>query len=208
MNGFRKLWNSNRTTKLLTLGNAIHYTKPCFFLPIFFLKKFSEYTPQYSLIHAFSGMVCAPLSQLISGYLSDKYRMNPRAKLTIMLVGNVIGLPLMISAFLAGNFWLAMSLICLEQLIGEMWWTPSLTMMQENVGSRNFGTIFSASTFFTGLTESLALGTTSFLLTRAGGFDNTGALTLIICSFATLAYVGSSITYLLAGFYQKKSLKS
>ena len=75
---------------------------------------------------------------------------------------------MIVCSLLTNNFWLAMALTCAEQFFGENWLTPSLAMMQEETDSNSLGTVYTASHFFCGLSESIALGATTLLLTLSG----------------------------------------
>ena len=70
-------------------------------------------------------------------------------KAWVCVIGNIIAMPLfLISVLTTDNFYLAMTMVALKYIFGEMWKSPNLTMMQDTVDPRKFGNYVSAYQFF------------------------------------------------------------
>ena len=176
-------------------------TSPYCFDPVFYLLKFPEHAKEYAVYMALINIIMGPLSSFIAASISDRFgrKNNSMVNSYIIMTGNLIAMPMFISAVCTQNFTLSMIFQALRVLFSESWSSPSVTLLQNSTDSRKFGRIFSANMFFTSLSEGLSIALFGFALNfldlsqSATGFRN------VLIAWALFRYIGSSLAYFKAG---------
>ena len=115
---------------------------------------------------ALINIIMGPLSSFIAASISDRFgrKNNSMVNSYIIMTGNLIAMPMFISAVCTQNFTLSMIFQALRVLFSESWSSPSVTLLQNSTDSRKFGRIFSANMFFTSLSEGLSIALFGFAL--------------------------------------------
>ena len=192
----------NKITKWVSIGTMLKMSSPQAYYPIFFLRKFSNFSSEFAMLYALILAVCAPLSAMISGYFSDKYGVKySMANSYIIMAGNFLALPTLIGALVSPNFYVAMACLSLNILSGEGWRSPSIAMISKSVKSRQFGKMLTAGQFFTDLAEAGSITFFGILFGIFGCGTSTINLGIMIASFGVLRYLGTSIAFHKAGNY-------
>ena len=168
---------------------------------MFFLRNYAANRPEfavfYSLIVLFGGFTSA----LMGGIICDKFGAGkPMTKAWVAIIGNLTAWPMFSAAvLLTGNFWLSLAMIAGKYLFGEPWKSPAITMMQNTTKPTKFGNIVSAYQFsyiMSGCLSTVLFGAIVNKLNCAG---NAIAIGKILYYFCTIAYLGSSAAFYMAG---------
>jgi len=126
----------------------------------FAVKYFAIYKKQdlYSIMNAVSVLFGGFSSNLIAGYISDKYEpVNYKTKGYVAMVMSILGVPVCAACFLVhNNFWFSMTFLFLEYLLCEGWMSPSVSMIQQVVDVRYKGVAIGVFLFATTLAGTLA----------------------------------------------------
>jgi MFS family permease len=120
-----------------------------YYLPVFFLKCFSNYKVQYSFVNSVILSVVGLASGIIGGVIADKYEKNSYlTKAWICILGSAAAIPLIGIATMQPSFWVSMVCFTLFTLLASAFSGPAITMMQNTTQKSLQGSIIS-SYFFT-----------------------------------------------------------
>jgi MFS family permease len=120
-----------------------------YYLPVFFLKCFSNYKIQYSFVNSVILSVVGLASGIIGGIIADKYEKNSYlTKAWICILGSAAAVPLIGLATMQPNFWVSMVCFTMFTLLSSAFSGPAITMMQNTTQKSLQGSIIS-SYFFT-----------------------------------------------------------
>jgi len=172
-----------------------------YFLPMYFLRNFpafrAEFAVFYSLIVLFGGFTSA----LVGGLICDKFgKGKPMTKAWVAIIGNLLAWPMFTAAVLCtGNFWFSLTMVVSKYLFGEPWKSPAITMIQNTTKPNKFGNIVSAYQFayiMSGCLSTVLFGAVLNYFKCAG---SAVAIGRILAGFCTVAYLGSSAAFYMAG---------
>ena len=113
-----------------------------YFFPLYFLTRFPTYKLEFSLIFGLNNMLIGVPSVMLGGLVGDK--LGEKAYLRICQASSILPIPLTILSFYTGNFWVAMLANTLKYCVCNMWFSPSMSLMQKTIPSKEFGGAMSA----------------------------------------------------------------
>ena len=150
---------------------------------------------------------CGVMSSIIGGTLADKLsRKSDTAYSKICVTGSLMALPFFTYAFLSnGNFWLAMLCISMKYLLGECFWAPNIAMIQNSVPNNKFSTIFGAMNFFVLISGCFSTFIFGQFVNYLGAAQSPIFIGRLLATFGFIGYMGSAISWYLAGKAYKKS---
>ena len=146
---------------------------------------------------SFAGMA----STAIGGILADKYgRKKSSIYSLVAICGSLMALPLNIISLTSGNFYLAMTSYVVRTLLGDVFWSPNITMIQKSCPPDALPSYMSGYQFANKMAAFTATLVFSLLL-NFFGFQNRSPWFLgkILAVFGTFAYVGSIWSWRRAG---------
>ena len=112
-----------------------------FFLPAFFLTKFPAFATEFAVLFGLSGILCGMASVIFGGLLANKLGEDSYSK--ICQASSLLACPLMLMALYSSNFFVSIGCVSLTYLLGNLWMSPNMTMMQRKAPSDQFGGIVS-----------------------------------------------------------------
>ena len=133
--------------------------------------------------------------------MADKYcDKHPRAYANICVLGSLLAWPFMVaSVLITNNFWLSIGLTAARFLIGENFWSPSITMIQKSSHKNKAGEIFSAYQFYTILAGSLSTFLFGTLMNTYDCMSNPVIIGKLLAGFGSIGYLGSAVAFFQAG---------
>lgn len=176
-------------------------SSPSAFYPVFFLTKFPHYAKEFALLNALILVICAPISSVVSGYISDKYGQGKTSMVNsqIIIAGNLIAFPALACSLFLGNFWMAIGALAIKTLFGEGWRSPSIALISKSTDSNKFGKVLATGQFYQDIAEAVSITVFGLLFKFLKCGENHSSLAGILFVFSAIRYVGSSIAYFKAG---------
>lgn len=86
----------------------------------------------FSYLNALALLVGGLISNMLCGFISDKYdEKNYMTKTYVQVIGTFLGIPTSLGVFLVtNNFYLCMSSLFLKYMLSEGWISPAISMIQ------------------------------------------------------------------------------
>lgn len=109
---------------------------------------------------------------------------------------------------MTNNFWIAQTLVCIKYLVGENYWSPNISMIQQVTPSNKFANIFSAYNFYTTMTGCLGTVMFGYLVNLFNCATNHVVLGRLITVFGTIGFIGSAISWHKAGKCFEEQVKT
>ena len=100
---------------------------------------------------------------------------------------------------LKNNFYLSIALIGARYFIGEVWKSPNITMIQDTVDPKKFGSIVSAYQFFYVIAGCLSTFTFGYLVNFLNCANNARMIGNILAGFCAFGYIGAAFSFWMAG---------
>ena len=107
-----------------------------YFMPVFFQHMYPLHKVEFASINALSLSCLGFISTLAGGLISDRFQSkNPKILAQVCAIGSLLAFPVSMICFMCtNNFWLSMACLSLKYLLGESWFPPCLTMLQNTFG--------------------------------------------------------------------------
>jgi MFS family permease len=119
--------------KFCTLGAMFRFFEQYaidYYLPLYFLKQFPQFSSQYSILVAIITVFGGISANLSGGIIADRFNERyPSTYSNICMTGSILGLPFFLATILTNNFWIAMAMYFLRYITGENFWSPNLTFI-------------------------------------------------------------------------------
>ena len=172
-----------------------------YFQPIFFLSVYPQFAATYGVTNAFGVLGAGLLSAIIGGIMSDKFGQKSRKNLSkICYISALLALPFMTaSTLITSNFYLALGCSIMRVLIGETFWGPSVSMIQDSVPQAELSSYISAWQFFNYCSGGFITIFVSALVGLLGLRTNPIALGKLLAGISIVTYVGSGLAWWKAG---------
>ena len=102
-----------------------------FYMPVYFQKVFPIFQTEFATINALSLSILGFISSVSGSLIIDRYQKKfPNIMSNVCSISSLLAFPFSIICFLATkNFWLSISCLSLQFLLGETWFSPAMTML-------------------------------------------------------------------------------
>jgi MFS family permease len=145
------LWK-NPTAFNLSIAGALRYSEMyavIYFLPAFFQKVYPHFKTEYGLYNALILGCLGFLSNIVSGLISDRFEKKSRmTKAWVSAIGSLLAIiPVTIALLTTNNFYVSLGFMALKYLFSEGWMSPTVTMIQSTVSSKDSSSLITAFLF-------------------------------------------------------------
>ena len=142
-------------------------------------------------------------SSMTGGILATKF--GPKNFTKICQVSSIISLPFLLLAVMQCNsFYLSIFGAGMKYLLGEWYWSPNISMMQQSVPAGSFGKYISAYQFIITMAGCLATFTFGSIVNYLNCSFDKVLIGKIIAGFCTFGYLGSMAAWSMANKNFKK----
>ena len=141
------------------------------------------------------------ISSLTGGIIGDRIAASNHLNLSrICYMGAACASPfIMAGTLITGNFFLALSCIILRVLIGECFWGPSMSMIQQSVPQEELSSYVSAWQFFNYTSGGLITILIGSFVSYFGLANSPVALGRLLAAVSFFTYLGSTLSWWKAG---------
>ena len=117
------------------MANYVYASATDYFLPTFMMAMYPQHKEAFALAQATSIACTGVISTISGGILTDRLgQRSPKNYARICFFGYLIAAPFMIaSTLVTGNFQVVLGCIMARVLFGELFWAPSMVMIQNSV---------------------------------------------------------------------------
>mmetsp|Transcript_14925 Transcript_14925/g.35177 ORF Transcript_14925/g.35177 Transcript_14925/m.35177 type:complete len:318 (+) Transcript_14925:807-1760(+) len=162
----------------------------------YFRQTFPEFAAEYAVTNAFVVGVGGLVSSLVGGRLADRLAessLGASARAWVVAASCILAVPAWLAVIGAGTFQAAMTFLFVEYLVAEMWFGPTISILQSCVGPSQRGT---AQGLFSVLVTVGNIAPVAIGAALSKGVSLGSALSLTIPCFYTLA----AVFFLVTGF--------
>ncbi|CDW91861.1 UNKNOWN [Stylonychia lemnae] len=155
----------------------------------------------FSYLNALALLLGGIISNLITGYLSDKYDdKNSMAKTYLCIFGTLMAIPTTLGVFLiTSNFYVAMSFLFLKYSLSEGWISPSISMIQTVIDSSVKGVAISVFLFTTTISGTIATVVIDQLIDAFDAYNHLERLGYIMVANCCIPYITAIPCFYIAG---------
>lgn len=169
----------------------------------FFNSVYPDDQALFSILNAASVLVGGVFSNVLAGYLADKYEpVNLRTKSYISCVSSFLSVPCLLGAFLVNNsFSTSMFALFMQFALAEGWSSPAISMMQRSVCPSVSGAAVAIYLFFVTTMGAVAGVVTGNLATMYDANQypvRLGYICAVCCSIASFL---AAIAFYIAGIF-------